>query len=281
MTPAKEPRLARKRIRHLAKLAGAQTEGDYAFFACLVEIHRRLVEFVNTYGENVGRRTKRDLRRHQFLLERGQFFRAQALPPEYEFGEISRCHENSFELAQMRPGLAYCEGFLALFAGDEQVPHCDFAWCATADGNVVDVTFKHIDTMSYFGVAYTAEEIASLGGGEALPLINQITKARLKGPGKRVASGQRPASREKDVEQVKPRFDQEQVDDATLALLWLTMWQDSTGTLSWKGNDWTTLDRLHAKGYIGAAASKAKSVDVTEVGRIRAEELFRHLFQKP
>ena len=75
-------------------------------------------------------------------------------------------------------------------------------------------------------------------------------------------------------------YDEDKVDDAVLALLYLTMWDDRPGTRAWKGHDWAVMDRLHQKGYIGDPQSKAKSVVVTGEGRARAEELFHLLFGK-
>jgi Domain of unknown function (DUF6429) len=72
-------------------------------------------------------------------------------------------------------------------------------------------------------------------------------------------------------------YDEERVDDAVLALLWLTMFEDRGITRAWKNHDWKALDRLHAKGFIGAK-SKAKSVVVTEAGKERAHQLFDRLF---
>jgi hypothetical protein len=71
-------------------------------------------------------------------------------------------------------------------------------------------------------------------------------------------------------------YDENKVDDAVLALLWLTL----AGDRAWKGHDWDALGRLHEKGFIGDPVSKAKSVFVTPEGRARAEELFRKLFGK-
>jgi hypothetical protein len=75
-------------------------------------------------------------------------------------------------------------------------------------------------------------------------------------------------------------FDEQKVDDAVLALLWLTMWSDKYGSRAWKGHDWDALKRLHEKGYIGDPVGKAKSVMVFEEGAARAEELFFKLFGK-
>jgi Domain of unknown function (DUF6429) len=72
-------------------------------------------------------------------------------------------------------------------------------------------------------------------------------------------------------------YDESKVDDAVLALLWLTM---TAGQRAWKSHDWDALNRLHEKGYIGDPKSKAKSVFVTEEGMARAEELFLKLFGK-
>jgi heme-degrading monooxygenase HmoA len=73
-------------------------------------------------------------------------------------------------------------------------------------------------------------------------------------------------------------YDEDKVDDAVLALLCLTMWDDRPSTRAWKGHDWAAMERLHEKGVIGDPKGKAKSVVVTEGGRARAEQLFRQLF---
>jgi hypothetical protein len=73
-------------------------------------------------------------------------------------------------------------------------------------------------------------------------------------------------------------YNKAKVDDATLALLSLVMWEDHSITRAWKGFDWDTLDRLHQKGFIDNPKGKAKSVGVTPEGRKKAEELFLKLF---
>lgn len=50
-------------------------------------------------------------------------------------------------------------------------------------------------------------------------------------------------------------YDQEKVDEMTLALMYLTL-HDSCR--AWKGFDWETLDRLYEKGWIDNPKSKAK-----------------------
>ncbi len=73
-------------------------------------------------------------------------------------------------------------------------------------------------------------------------------------------------------------LDTDKIDDAVLALLFLTLhdhWR------AWKGFDWDALDRLYEKGMIGDPVNKAKCVVFTEEGLKRAEELFRAMFTKP
>lgn len=75
-------------------------------------------------------------------------------------------------------------------------------------------------------------------------------------------------------------YNQDKVDEATLALLYLNMWDEDAGTRTWKGFDWDTLDRLYQKGFIHDPKGKAKSIAVTPEGRKMAEELFLKLFEK-
>jgi hypothetical protein len=75
-------------------------------------------------------------------------------------------------------------------------------------------------------------------------------------------------------------YDKDKVDEAVLALLYLTMFGDKFGVRAWKGHDWGALGRLYEQGYIGDPKGKAKSVVVTEEGQAKAEELFRKLFGK-
>ena len=56
-------------------------------------------------------------------------------------------------------------------------------------------------------------------------------------------------------------IDTEKIDEAVLALLYLTL---HDGARAWKGFDWDTLNRLHAKGLISDPVSKSKSVVLTE-----------------
>ena len=69
-------------------------------------------------------------------------------------------------------------------------------------------------------------------------------------------------------------YDQDRVDEITLALLWLTSFKDPVGVRAWKGQNWDTMERLHAKGFISDPKSKAKSVLLSEEGEKRSRGLF-------
>jgi hypothetical protein len=76
-------------------------------------------------------------------------------------------------------------------------------------------------------------------------------------------------------------YDQNKVDEVVLALLFLNSYEEYNALRAWKSFDWDSMDRLHEKGYISNPKSKAKSVILTQEGRILAEELFKKHFQKP
>jgi hypothetical protein len=73
-------------------------------------------------------------------------------------------------------------------------------------------------------------------------------------------------------------IDHDKIDDAVLALLWLTLHDERR---AWKGFDWDTLDRLCEKGLIDNPANKAKSVVLTDEGLERARALFEAMFGRP
>jgi hypothetical protein len=73
-------------------------------------------------------------------------------------------------------------------------------------------------------------------------------------------------------------YNEDKVDEMTLALLYLVMTQGREGTRAWKGFDWETMNRLHEKGYIGNPKGKAKSVALSDEGARLAEELFKNHF---
>jgi hypothetical protein len=55
-------------------------------------------------------------------------------------------------------------------------------------------------------------------------------------------------------------MDTNKIDEAVLALLYLTRCDNEFRAAAWKGHDWDALNRLHEKGYIDNPVSKAKSV---------------------
>jgi hypothetical protein len=72
-------------------------------------------------------------------------------------------------------------------------------------------------------------------------------------------------------------IDTDKIDEAVLALLYLTLHDD---VRAWKGFDWDAMDRLHRKGLIRDPVGKAKSVVLTEEGLAESKRLFIKLFAK-
>ena len=72
-------------------------------------------------------------------------------------------------------------------------------------------------------------------------------------------------------------IDTEKIDEAVLALLYLTL---HDGSRVWKGLDWEAMNRLHEKGFISNPVGKAKSVAMTEKGLQESERSLRKLFVK-
>jgi len=78
-----------------------------------------------------------------------------------------------------------------------------------------------------------------------------------------------------------PQIDVDLIDEAMLALMYLTLHADGPaqeGRRTWKSFDWAALDRLYAKDLISDPVGKAKSVLLTEEGRRRSEAAFYRLF---
>lgn len=71
--------------------------------------------------------------------------------------------------------------------------------------------------------------------------------------------------------------DQEKIDRAVLALLYLTLHDKYR---AWKGFDWDVMNRLYDKGFICDPVNKTKSVVFTDEGLAEAERLFKELFGK-
>jgi len=47
-------------------------------------------------------------------------------------------------------------------------------------------------------------------------------------------------------------YDEDKVNEAALALLYLNLFEDRWGARAWKSMLWEAMDRLHEKGLIGA-----------------------------
>jgi hypothetical protein len=73
------------------------------------------------------------------------------------------------------------------------------------------------------------------------------------------------------------RVKTDKIDDAALALLYLTLHDDYR---AWKGFDWDVLGRLHDKGMIDNPVGKVKSVAFTQEGLERAKALFEAMFRE-
>jgi uncharacterized protein DUF6429 len=72
-------------------------------------------------------------------------------------------------------------------------------------------------------------------------------------------------------------LDTNKIDDAALALLYLTL---HDGYRAWKGFDFDVLGRLHEKGMIDNPVGKAKSIAFTPEGLVRARTLFETMFKQ-
>jgi Domain of unknown function (DUF6429) len=72
-------------------------------------------------------------------------------------------------------------------------------------------------------------------------------------------------------------LDNDKIDEAVLALLLLGI---HDGARAWKGFDWESMNRLHAKGFISEPRGKAKSIVFTEKGLQEADRLLEKLFSK-
>ncbi len=77
-------------------------------------------------------------------------------------------------LALCKEGLTYCEGYVLIRVG-EGTADVEHAWCVTAEGRVIDVTLKEAG-VSYFGVPYTLEQVAT---SEELPITDAIIERKL------------------------------------------------------------------------------------------------------
>ncbi len=74
------------------------------------------------------------------------------------------------------------------------------------------------------------------------------------------------------------KYNEQKVDDAALALLYLTSFTDHGYTRAWRNIAWEITDRLFESGLIHDPKGKAKSVVLTDEGKKKCEELFNDLF---
>jgi hypothetical protein len=74
------------------------------------------------------------------------------------------------------------------------------------------------------------------------------------------------------------RYDEEKIDEAVLAVLYLTAWEEQGLTRAWKGIDWDASNRLHQRGLIDDPRNKNKAVIFTEEGLARARASAEKLF---
>jgi hypothetical protein len=72
-------------------------------------------------------------------------------------------------------------------------------------------------------------------------------------------------------------IDEEKIDEAVLALLYLTLGEDRR---AWKGFDFGAMNRLHEKGFITDPVNKNKSVLLTDNGIAESKRLFELFFTK-
>jgi hypothetical protein len=76
------------------------------------------------------------------------------------------------------------------------------------------------------------------------------------------------------------RIDTDLIDEAVLALMFLTLHGDKWEVRAWKGFDWDALGRLFTKDLIFDPVGKAKSVVLTDEGLRRSKEAFYRLFSR-
>jgi Domain of unknown function (DUF6429) len=76
------------------------------------------------------------------------------------------------------------------------------------------------------------------------------------------------------------KYDQDKVDEMTLALLYLVTspGQEGIGARAWRGFDMNTINRLYEKGWIRDPKTKAMSLYLTDDGFKKSEQLFLKYF---
>ena len=77
-------------------------------------------------------------------------------------------------------------------------------------------------------------------------------------------------------------FDTDRLDDVVLALLWANSFEEKFGGhRAWKSLPWDALDRLHVRGLISDARSRAHSVTLDDAAFERGRALFEQWFAAP
>jgi len=74
------------------------------------------------------------------------------------------------------------------------------------------------------------------------------------------------------------RYDEAKIDEAVLAVLYLTAWEEHGLTRAWKGIDWDVSNRLHERGLIDDPKNRNKSVIFTQEGLALARAAAKRLF---
>ncbi|UPT62515.1 MAG: DUF6429 family protein [Hyphomonadaceae bacterium JAD_PAG50586_4] len=73
---------------------------------------------------------------------------------------------------------------------------------------------------------------------------------------------------------------EDRIDEAVLALLYLGHWIEGHDKIAraWKSLDWSTMERLHAKGLISNPIGKSKSITLSDHGLSLAKQAHDALF---
>lgn len=73
-------------------------------------------------------------------------------------------------------------------------------------------------------------------------------------------------------------YDEAKVDEAVLAVLFLSAFDDNGVTRAWKGMNWESTNRLFECGFISYPRTPSKSVVFTPEGLARAQQAAEKLF---
>jgi len=74
------------------------------------------------------------------------------------------------------------------------------------------------------------------------------------------------------------RYDESRIDEAVLALLYLTSFEEHGVWRAWKGHDWEALGRLYTQELIDNPRNRNKSIIFTSEGFDRAKAACEKLF---